>query len=130
MGCLKLTYQTDLPEASPLRLSYKNGEVCCEEQLTFFGSNRYGNNNPIMFNDPLGLAASNRAQPLMDEYTPPDYTSNGDWNPMGGRGGSWADSYGSYSMSGGDFINSALKSEYGGSWSDGQAYYFKSDEEA
>ena len=101
--------------------------------LPSYSPYNFGLNDPVYYNDPMGDYVQKRI--------PPMYVGRGLNDIFGAAGGSgfygslmsghWSDQFSSSSyMSAGDFINSALNSQYGGAWSDRQAYYFKSDEEA
>src|SRR5690606_27120592 len=86
-------------------------------------------NDPVYFNDPNGDYVQKRI--------PPMYVGRGlndIFGAAGGRGSlnSWIGQYRtSMYMSAGDFINQALNnSQYGGSWSGGQAHFFASDGQA
>src|SRR5690606_7029773 len=98
----------------------------------------YAFNDPVFFNDPNGDYPPGTIEKMWGGGH--GLYGNGWGGAIGvgspkhiyiGSGNHWSDQYASSSyMSAGDFINSALNSKYGGAWSDGQAYYFKSDEEA
>jgi RHS repeat-associated protein len=102
----------------------------------------YAFSNPVAFNDPSGAdPLENRYQREVDMQRSVAmgrgrimvnnnlsiYRGGSHITP--GSSGHWSDQYSSSYMSAGAFINSALNSQYGGNWSNGQAHFFTSDEE-
>jgi hypothetical protein len=102
----------------------------------------YSFNDPVSFTDPSGAepdyyreeaARCAAAQRLGRVIVRNNVGGSIMMQPIGrslGRIGHWSDQYSSYGMSAGAFINSALNSAHGGSWSNGQGYLFTSDEQA
>jgi RHS repeat-associated protein len=124
-------YETFYRDYDPIlgRFNQADPLANASSSLTPYG---YGFNDPVFYNDPMGdyppgtCCYSGGGGSGSGQYFGSGYRRIGP-----GSGNHWSDQFSSFSyMSAGDFINSALNSQYGGAWSDRQAYYFKSDEEA
>ena len=96
----------------------------------------YAYNDPVFYNDPNG----DYVEPTLRSDKPVTY----DWTSVmiaGGMdgfsnvvsqvfGGPPIPDGGDFGSSSSNFVNRAMKSRYGGSWSRGRSHFFRSDEEA